>query len=403
MMTIMITIMITMILAIPFLLSTSVIALLIAVKVKYGLESPNIVALVFRVSVINFTFEIYIAVMLMTPFIFNGVCIHGHTLDLIITRQSDQIVRSTPRVDCYFAHAPMLCHLHSIKPSFSTRTLSYRKIKLVNVDSLNDDLANSEVCKNPLDDPGELLLSCNKTLLALLDKHAPVKTRTIVMRPQVPRYKDEIRQAKRERRKAERRWRLSKLDSDLAVFKVKRNAVNNLMNKARQAFYTKLIEDNSCNQRKLFRVSKRLFNQPQGNELPPNLHTPTFANDFGKYFVSKIDAIQRQIDADITELPASTSTPANGFTRSTPSLSAFKILSANSVKSLIHNSTLKSCPLDPMPSRSVSRCDALLPIITMIINRSLEAGHFPESWKEAVVCPLLKSLVLISYSRISDR
>ena len=73
MMTIMITIMITMILAIPFLLSTSVIALLIAVKVKYGLESPSIVALVFRVSVINFTFEIYIAVMLMTPFIFNGV------------------------------------------------------------------------------------------------------------------------------------------------------------------------------------------------------------------------------------------------------------------------------------------------------------------------------------------
>ena len=60
----------------------------------------------------------------------------------------------------------------------------------------------------------------------------PVKTRTIVIRPQVPWYTDEIRQAKREQRKAERRWRLSKLDSDLAVFKVKRNAVNNLMNKA---------------------------------------------------------------------------------------------------------------------------------------------------------------------------
>ena len=329
--------------------------------------------------------------MLMTPFIFNGVCIHGHTLDLIITRQSDQIVRSTPRVDCYFSdHAPVLCHLHSIKPSFSTRTLSYRKIKLVNVDSLNDYLANSEVCKNPLDDLEELLLSYNKTLPAVLDKHAPVKTRTIGMRPQVPWYKDEIRQAKRERRKAERRWRLSKLDSDLAVFKVKRNAVNNLMNKARQAFYTKLIEDNSCNQRKLFRASKRLFNQSQGDELPPNLHAPTFANDVGKYFVSKIDTIQRQIDADIIDLPASAFTTADGFNRSTPSLSAFKILSANSVKSLIHNSTLKSCPLDPMPPRLVSRCDALLPIITTIINKSLEAGHFPKSWKEAVVGPLLK-------------
>ena len=162
------------------------------------------------------------------------------------------------------------------------------------------------------------------------------------------------------------------------------------MNKARQAFYTKLIEDNSCNQRKLFRASKSLFNQSQGDELPPNLHAPTFASDIGKYFVSKIDTIQRQIDADIIDLPASAFTTADGFNRSTPSLSAFKILFANSVKSLIHNSTLKSCPLDPMPSRLVSRCDALLPVITTIIEKSLEAGHFPKSWKEALVCPLLK-------------
>ena len=161
----------------------------------------------------------------------------GPTLDLIITRQSDQIVRSTHRVNCYFSdHAPVLCHLHSIKPSFSTRTLSYRIIKLVNVDSLNDDPANSELCKNLPEDLEERLLSSNKTLIAVLDKHVPVKSWTIVMRPQVPWYTDEIRQAKRERRKAERRWRLSKLDFDLAVFKVKRNAVNNLMNKARQAF-----------------------------------------------------------------------------------------------------------------------------------------------------------------------
>ena len=71
----------------------------------------------------------------------------------------------------------------------------------MNVDSLNNDLAKSELCKNPPDDLEELLLSYNKTLIAVLDKHAPVKTRTIVMRPHVPWYTDEIRQAKRERRK----------------------------------------------------------------------------------------------------------------------------------------------------------------------------------------------------------
>ena len=159
--------------------------------------------------------------------------IHGHTLDLVITRQSDQIVRSTPQVDRYFSdHASVFCKLHSIKPSFSTRTLSFRKFKSVDVDSLNDDLAKSDLCKNPPDDIEELVISYNKTLKAVLDKHAPVKTRIIVVRPRVPWYTDEIRHAKRERRKAEGRWRLSKLDSDLVAFKIKRNAVNNLMNNA---------------------------------------------------------------------------------------------------------------------------------------------------------------------------
>ena len=68
-------------------------------------------------------------------------------------------------------------------------------------------------------------------------------------------------------------------------------------------------------------------------------------------------------------------------------LSAFKTLSDKKVKPLIQNLALKSCLLDPMPSRLVSKCDALILVITTIINKSLEAGLFPESWKEALVCP----------------
>ena len=103
--------------------------------------------------------------------------------------------------------------------------------------------------------------------------------------------------AKRERWKAERRWRLLKLDSDLVAFKIKHNTVNNVMKNARRAFYTNFIEENSCDQRTLFCASKRLFNQSQDDGLPPNLHAPTFANQIGEYFVTKIDTIQRQIEA----------------------------------------------------------------------------------------------------------
>ena len=51
--------------------------------------------------------------------------------------------------------------------------------------------------------------------------------------------------AKRERRKAEKRWGRTKLYTDLAAFKVKRNATTALMNKARRDFYTYFIGENT--------------------------------------------------------------------------------------------------------------------------------------------------------------
>ena len=165
--------------------------------------------------------------------------IHGHTLDLIITRQSDQIVRSMPRVDRYLSdNASVLCSLHGKKPPLSIRTVSYRKWKSVNLDSLSTSLANSDLCKHPPENLEELVSCCNKTLQTAMDKHAPLQTRTIVSRPRVPWYNDEIRQAKKDRRKAEKKWRRTKLHSDLTEFKIKRNTVTNLLYKARREFYT---------------------------------------------------------------------------------------------------------------------------------------------------------------------
>jgi len=50
---------------------------------------------------------------------------------------------------------------------------------------------------------------------------------------------------KRQRRKAEERWRKSRLESDLASFKAKRNFATRLMNKAQREFYSNFIDENS--------------------------------------------------------------------------------------------------------------------------------------------------------------
>ena len=60
---------------------------------------------------------------------------------------------------------------------------------------------------------------------------------------------------------------------------------------------------------------------------------------------------------------------------SVPSFRTFTMLSVRDVKQLIQNSALqKSCPLDPMPSTLVSKCEDLLPVLTKIVNNSLQSG-----------------------------
>ena len=70
-------------------------------------------------------------------------------------------------------------------------------------------------------------------------------------------YSNEIDDAKRSHRKAERKWRRTRLPVDFADFKRKRNKVTNLMNKAWEEFYYKFIEDNRTDQRKLFYAAKK--------------------------------------------------------------------------------------------------------------------------------------------------
>ena len=64
--------------------------------------------------------------------------------------------------------------------------------------------------------------------------------------------------------------------------------------------------------------------------------------------------------------------------------------SVRDVKQLTQNAALKSCSLDPMPSTLVSKCEDLVPVLTKIIDNSLQSGPFPDIWKEALVFPLLK-------------
>ena len=108
---------------------------------------------------------------------------HGHTLDLVNTREHENVIKSVPVIDRYISdHAAVLCRLNSVKLHATVRETSYRQLKSIDMDVLRADLVESDLCSREFTDLDELATCYNSTLSSLLDKHATLKSKTIVNR-----------------------------------------------------------------------------------------------------------------------------------------------------------------------------------------------------------------------------
>jgi hypothetical protein len=134
--------------------------------------------------------------------------------------------------------------------------MSYRKINGINMELFKEDLRLSKLCQQPLEELDDLTHSYNTTLKRILDRHEPLRVRSVVARPRVPWFTNGIREAKRELRKTERRWRTTNLDVYFQRFKRAKNRANYLMNRPRSELYSNLISEHSGNRRKLFSIKR---------------------------------------------------------------------------------------------------------------------------------------------------
>ena len=216
---------------------------------------------------------------------------------IIITRSCDYILNKVPVVDRFISdHTFVYCTLLSDRPSVTTKNVAYRKPKSVDMESLKPDLSDSLLCSDPpvlqvllhSDDPRDLdalVRKYNTTLSEIIDCHVPLKTKTVKVRPAVPWYNDEIKAAKRLRRKVERTWRRTRPLSDLNIFKFYRNRVTYLTNQARRAFYTNFIDENSTDHKMLFRDTNQLLAKKEELSFANYQDKSKLANDIGGLFV----------------------------------------------------------------------------------------------------------------------
>ena len=193
----------------------------------------------------------------------------GHTLGLITIRASDNIIAACPCIGELFSeHFPVFSKIRSNRPQANVTHVRFRKMKSIDRNQFSEAIPSSQLNHDPPSDINSLVSCYNESLRSQLDMYAPVLTRDINVRPLAAWFNEDIRNAKRLRRNAEKTWRATRLPVDLAAFKKERNRVINLMNKTRRVNYNQFIEDNSTDQRRLFAASRSLLNIKKDRSLP---------------------------------------------------------------------------------------------------------------------------------------
>ena len=103
--------------------------------------------------------------------------------------------------------------------------------------------------------------------------NAPIVYKSVTLRSRAPWFTEEIRSAKKLRRKLERKWRTTKNDLNNRLFVDQCHVANNLVHNAKEIYFSSVIEDNHGNQRVLFQAINSLLHKKA------ELHYPSTCSD----------------------------------------------------------------------------------------------------------------------------
>ena len=103
-----------------------------------------------------------------------------------------------------------------------------------------------------------------------------MKSKTIVVRPLVPWFDDELKSLKLQRRKAELVWRRSRNHETLLPFHRARNIFVNALNHKRTVHLSQLVSDAKGDSKKLFALVNILCGKKQSTPLPDHDAVETF-------------------------------------------------------------------------------------------------------------------------------
>jgi hypothetical protein len=204
----------------------------------------------------------------------------------------------SPVTDYYLSdHTFVVCNLLVTKPKLTERTFTYRKFKSIDIVAFKNDIMASPLNKikhgpQTPDEVNTMVKLYNEVLTTLINKHAPLKTKTVKTRNVIPWTTAEVTELKQIRRRAERKWIRNKDITSTtrlkATFKESRNNCKNAMDEAKTKYYSEKVKECAGDQRQLFKLINHLTKPTQDTQYPAHTSLSQLANDFGNFFATKI-------------------------------------------------------------------------------------------------------------------
>ena len=152
----------------------------------------------------------------------------GHTLDWIMFRPEDNVLRSTSVTQSISSdHVCAVCERCVTVPPDPAVYRESRNIRAIDRAAFRDDLCmlvSPELCPS-IDD-------FNSTLQSLLEKHVPLHCRRVLadrLEPWYPDVKDELEAAKKHKRWAERQWVKTATTENKQIFNTAKRLVVKLV------------------------------------------------------------------------------------------------------------------------------------------------------------------------------
>ena len=322
----------------------------------------------------------------------------GNILDLIITNKDFEEMKNiaVESVNSISDHHVIYFNIESEKPKIPEKIIRYRdKHKFCHV-RFSRFLMEEVYEKFKIACPHNEIQKCvncyvkifNQRVENYMEINAPLVEKKIKITSKNNRwYNDQVKRKKRELRKAERKMHSQKTEQSKNEYRRLRQQKIDLIAKEKKIYYLDEIEKCGNNSSKLYKTLNFLLGRDLGGLVKPFCQNDeNLANDFKSYFSEKIERINCEFENVL---------PTNEVC--IPDFPTVKFEKFSPVDELYIEKLLKSakktyCTLDSFNPRIMEGDNIvkLVPMITDIVNLSLQSGKFPDNFKTAIVKPQMK-------------